>query len=771
MIVTKEWLNQWCDLEDISSDKICETLNSIGLEVDRVESINIPKKVVVGKVLSCSKHQEADKLSVCKVDIGSEVLQIVCGAKNVAKDQFVAVATIGAILEDNFKIKEAKLRGVDSFGMICSSSEIGLPTINDGIMILDESIGELKLGKELCEYPLLNDTIIEIELTANRGDCLSIYGVSRDLSALLKRELKRPNLEFNEDRRGVARVLKLHCDSGISSSIKLRFLDSFDASLKLLHQLRLAFIQKEAKSDILGYLEYVTHSTGVIMRAYDFDKITSDKDEPIVLNLEKDKDSLEVLSYKDKVLSRIGLNQNSEFLPDNNSQKLIIECSYIDPKTISLKQFQTKCKTDDSFYRASRGSEYELSLAMYYFCSLIDSSNVQIYSSAQNHIVPKEPLKLKIDLEFFEKFIGQKIADNEILDIFKRLGFGVKNMVVSVPLFRHDIQNEQDLVEEVVRIYGIDHIKSKPLKFYEKNRLNSSYNDYKKSIYYKQKAVGMGYFESIHYCFDDRVMMKKYNLTLVKDEYDIKNPITNELNTLRTSLLLHLLKSASNNKKLGKKRVKLFELGVVFDENRKESKRLSFIFSGDLNEASLKNSAKSKEVGFLDFAEDICSIIGDIELKVFDNRSSLLSSYECAKVILDSKEIGVIGRVHAEIERDFSLSNTYICELEYDKLPYELKVVKNYSKFPSLTRDISILTPVDLRFKLIKDSLEKILPKEVIEFFPIDIYESDELNNKRSLTIRFVLQSFEKTLNESEIVSIMDSVITHLKTDLNIELR
>ena len=190
MIVTRSWLNEFIDLSKVSNEKLYETFNSIGLEVDSINQIEIAGKVVVGKILSCEKHPDADKLNVCQIDVGSGVRQIVCGAANVVDAQYVAVATIGAVLPGDFEIKHAKLRGVESEGMVCASSELGLPDTGKGIMILDESIGELEIGRELGSYERVADTIIELELTANRGDCLSVYGVARDLSAALDIDLK-----------------------------------------------------------------------------------------------------------------------------------------------------------------------------------------------------------------------------------------------------------------------------------------------------------------------------------------------------------------------------------------------------------------------------------------------------------------------------------------------------------------------------------------------------------------------------------------------------
>lgn len=200
MIISKKWLNEIIDLSNFSTEQICQKLNSIGLEVDSCTNIKVPNNIVVGYVKSCVKHENSDHLHVCEVDVGDKILQIVCGAKNATADIYVAVAMVGAVMPNGLEIKEAKLRGVQSSGMLCSSTELGFPKINDGIMILDDSIGELVLGKALNEFDIFDDDIIEIELTPNRGDCLSIYGIARDLSCALDLIL-RDEKAINEDDR------------------------------------------------------------------------------------------------------------------------------------------------------------------------------------------------------------------------------------------------------------------------------------------------------------------------------------------------------------------------------------------------------------------------------------------------------------------------------------------------------------------------------------------------------------------------------------------
>mgnify|MGYP003419403470 FL=1 len=232
MIITRSWLEEFIDISKIPTDDICKTLNAIGFEVDSLERISIAPKVVIGKVLEKEKHPDADKLNICQVDLGTHQVQIVCGAKNVEAGQFVPVATVGCDLGNNFVIKEAKLRGVESNGMICSATELGLPKLNDGILELDDSIGELVLGKELKEYSKLNDDIIEIGLTANRGDCLSINGIVRELGAFYSIVLIECDKKINYNKLGIGQLLEIECDKHIDSSLSFIVIDFSDFKIR-----------------------------------------------------------------------------------------------------------------------------------------------------------------------------------------------------------------------------------------------------------------------------------------------------------------------------------------------------------------------------------------------------------------------------------------------------------------------------------------------------------------------------------------------------------
>ena len=775
MIITKNWLNEWIDISDKTSEEICDTLNSIGLEVDSLKKVRIPKKVVVGFVKECVKHPDADKLSVCQVDIGEETVQIVCGAKNVKAGQFVPVATIGAVLGKDFKIKKAKLRGVESKGMICSSSEIGLPELNDGILELDDSIGELHIGKELCEYELLNDDIIEIELTANRGDCLSIYGVARDLSAAYEKVLYCLEDISNKDGNlGIGRVLSIGSKDANYSSLLYRVFEKDDIKEILLLKLRVAFADKKIDNIYEVFKNYITHSTGVIVKFYPFD--VCEKDGKCKLELKKDKNGIEYVQVGSK-RSYVGFAEDNELKPSDEKTRIIFEASYAHPDTISKagKFFDTK--GDMTFYHSSRGSEPDLLFGNKFFKRVVDKYlDVKWYSGTEAIDNLNEPKIINVYISKINALVGQKIEKSKIVSILKNLGFVVQMkdefdlMSVKIPLFRHDISNEEDIVEEIVRIVGIDNITSTPLEFIESNNQNRALKNYKKRVHYRKKAASSGFFEITNYIFTDSNKLEKLGFEYTVDVKKLINPVTKELNTLRSTLAVGLLETSERNYKYGKKSIRLFEIGTVFNKQRDESQRISFIFSGEVERAAIRNHGKPKVIDFFTFAQKISSIIGDFEIEKSEEFNTFLSPYESGKIIKNSKTIGFIGRVHLDIENEYGLPKSYICEIDFDELKLKSYSVKPYSKFPSLERDFSFLIPKNMAYSKVKSIILSVLPQEVVEFYPIDIYESDELKGNISLTIRFIIQSFQKTLNDDDINAILLPILKKLNEN-KIELR
>jgi phenylalanyl-tRNA synthetase beta chain len=778
MIITKAWLNEWIDLKDKTSEEICDTLNAIGLEVDSLTKIRVPKDIVVGQVLTCKKHPNADKLNVCEVDLGSEVKQIVCGAPNVKENQFVVVSKVGAVLPNGLKIKEAKLRGVESSGMICSSEEIGLPKMGDGIMVLDESIGELVLGKEFSEYELVNDDVIEIELTANRGDCLSIHGVARDLSVPYDLDIKIFESEDEENQLGIGRVLNVNATEKVDASLLYRVYDRKEIKSSFLIDFRLAIAGHYGECELTRLVEYATYTTGVLLRTYTHNCFAGD-DEKATVKVKKHTNKLDaVFNKNNQISSYVGIFQKEETKATIKDERVILEASYTNPEIISLNSANKKIETDRHLYLSSRGSEPNLNFGMNYLIELLKKySNIILYAGSQQVIQDIEEVRIPVDLDKLRDIIGEEIPKNRIIQILKRLGFSVifkseqSVMNVSVPIHRHDIKNIQDVCEEIVRIVGIDNIASKPLVFAEKDRMNDSYHRFMKKKMYRLRAVSVGFFESLHFVFDNRQRVEKYGLPTVYKRREIANPITNELNTLRTSLIPNLLESVSRNEKFGKKSIRLFEVGTIFNKAREESTSFGFVFSGTKEYLKVSNHGKPEIIDFFSFADKISQVIGSFELKKDTPKGNLSSPYEYARVIQNGIDIGFISRVHLQIERDLDIDKTYICELDMDKLPYERKVAKAYSKFQESSRDLSLMIPKGMVFSEIKEFLLSIAPKELIKLYPIDIYEDESLGDKVSLTIKLHFQSIEKTLEDDEVVKIVDEMLKALNDKFGITIR
>lgn len=774
MIFTRTWLNEFIDLEGISLMQITQKLNSIGIEVANAYSLKVADKVVIGLVKEKNKVENSDKLNLCKVDIGTSELGIVCGAKNVEAGQYVAVALVGAVLPNGVKIQKAKLRGVESEGMICSSTELGLAKLNDGIMVLDESIGRLELGKALNEYPLFNDEFIEVELTPNRGDCLSVYGIARELSTAFDKDLKK-HKKFEEPKEGpvVGKLLRIVADKNLTSSMSYRLIEHQEqkSCLGLRIKLYLAYVGKLETNDIMNLLHYATHSSGVLFNAYDVRTLNNDEKE-ITLQIRKGKKGESQIYCNDKLLSISGIYQESAKITEN-SKYIIIEANYSYPKIIAEAKESYKKRDDEALYRSFRGSEPQLNLGMeYLLCQISAYPNIHIFPNCQQISTPINTADIKIDIAEVCKCIGTKIESNDLVNILKRLGFSVnavdKNLFsVKAPIFRSDINNIADVCEEILRIIGIDNILAQALELTEKNRLNKSYVEYKDLLLLRTKAVSNGYFETVHYVLDNEEELLKLGFTVSK--LKLINPISSELNALRSTLINHLLNSVSLNTKNSKKIIKLFESGAVFDEQGNEKSKIAFVYSGFKDEPKIANKAKPEFVDFYSFLLEIKNIIGEFSLK--DAHYDFLNPYEQATVCKNGQNIGYVGRVNLSVEHCKALQKTYLCELDLNALKNELKTAKNYSKFPQISRDLSIIIPKGFEYEKIKSCIEDLGIKILKNFRVVDLYEDASLKGKYSLTISLTFQDDEKTLEDSQVSAYMDSIISNLDKNLGLKLR
>jgi phenylalanyl-tRNA synthetase beta chain len=777
MIITRSWLQEFIDLSEVSNEKLYETFNSIGLEVDSINEIKIAEKVVIGKILSVEKHPDADKLNVCQIDVGSGTRQIVCGAANVVDAEYVAVATIGAVLPGNFAIKHAKLRGVESEGMVCASSELGLPDMGQGIMILDESIGSLEAGREFGSYDKVADTIIELELTANRGDCLSVYGVARDLSAALDIEMKP--FEYKQEEKmklGIAREAELRHSGDMDADLYYKLATVENIESPFLVALRLAMVGVEAEGNLTSLLAYVIHATGVILRAYESKAFRNAKNKVLVQPVAKCKGIMEIVS-NDIIHSVVGVNQNEDSKATDSTTEILIEASYIHPDTLVEAVSTASLKTDDLYYKTSRGSNPTLGFGLSMLASLMDSyTDISCYEGSLNVNVERENETVIVDVKEISSIIGMDVDLGKIVTILQKLDFEISKMAdstiaVVVPLFRHDIKHIQDVAEEIVRIIGINNIKAKPFVFAEKPRLNNTTARYKAKKALKSRAVGAGYYENVSYVFSDKILLEKYGFAVTEEALELANPIAEELNTLRSTILINLLNAAKRNVSYSKKSIPLFEIGAIFDAKRIQSEVMSFLFSGQVEGENIRNAGKPAMIDFASFTQKIGAVVGRFELVPCTAKNGLIHPYQSADIVIDGQVCGYMAKLHPTVQETFGLPVTFIAEINFEiLLPQHINATP-ISKFQGVYKDLSIVIDKSMGYYEVAKALNALELPMLKDIYPVDIYEDEKLGDKKSLTVRFFIQSMDKTLEDADIEAVMGEIMSTLKNECKAELR
>ncbi|WRD25365.1 phenylalanine--tRNA ligase subunit beta [Helicobacter pylori] len=744
--------------------KLCEDLSRLGLEVESCIPCIAPKNVVVGKVLEKAPHKNAEKLSVCQVGVGKEVLPIVCGAKNVASNQFVPVALNGALIGST-TIAKTELRGVESCGMICSSAELGFPKINDGILELDESVGELVLGKELNEYAPFNTHVLEISLTPNRGDCLSVLGVAREISAFYHTPLKPIKaLNFTPTSDWIT----LSVGENIESHLAYYLVCNYSLKTPLKVKLSLAHNNALSENDLNNFIEFSTHFSGVIMNAYSLNKT------PIDLSVKNDENNLESVYINHQKRSTIAIKHQDQ---KDLSEYLLLEASYTDPISLSLKLHALKDKTlqkDNALiYRSARGSNPNLSDGLNFLSAHLKAA---ILESKQTECSLKDRT-LTFQLEDITEILGLAVEKEKIQDILKNLGFKVSAKVsnsnpqileVVAPNFRHDIKTIQDIAEEILRFVGIDNLVSKPLHCVSSKNSNPHYDTHRFFENLKHKALACGFKEVIHYVFYSKEKQQKLGFEVLEDPLELQNPITTDLNTLRTSLVCGLLDASLRNKNLGFKSIALYEKGSVYNSKREEIQKLGFLVSG-LQKKESYPDAKGKAWDFYSFAECVSKVIGDFSLEKLTAQTPINHPYQSAKIIQNHEIIGVIAKIHPKVIQELDLFESYYAEIDASKLKRPAMLLKPFSIYPSSVRDLTLIIDENTAFSKIKKALKDAQIPNLSEILPLDIFK--ESHNSIALSVRCVIHSLEKTLNDEEVNSAVQKALEILEKEFNARLK
>ena len=789
MLVSYNWLKQYTNIEDNATD-LAEKITRGGIEVEGVEYLadNI-SNVVVGYVETKEKHPDAEKLNVCTVNVGEEDnLQIVCGAPNVDAGQYVIVAKVGATLP-GIKIKKAKLRGVESQGMICSLKELGLnqsvvpKNYQDGIYVFES---EQKLGADAVEVLGLNDYILDLSITPNRADALSMRGLAYELGALYNQKVTFPDSEVEENYSDTELKVVVESDScknylgQVVKNIEVK-----DSPLWL--QTRLMNSGIRPINNIVDITNFVLLEFGQPMHAFDKDLVGNS----IVVRNAKEGEVLETLDGEERKLKESDLvitdgtkpialggvmgGKNTEV--SNNTKNIILESAYFNPVSIRRTSAAHGLRSDSSV-RFEKGidpnmQKAAIQRAVELILELCPNATVEASVGVVNKEEEKEVV---ISTSYINNYLGITLSTEEITSILESLSFSVEvngeELTVKIPTRRPDISIKQDLVEEVIRIYGYDNLASTLPKFSKTTKGGLTYSQ--RAIRDLRKVyVGLGFNDTINYSLVSDVESTQYTLDN-HHKVRLMMPMTETHSTLRQSLIPGLLNTVQYNVARKQKDLKLLEIGRVFfgsgDDNiqPKETLYLSGALTGEenstkwLNESSVIDFYTAK--GYL---EVIFERLG-LDEKVLYKKAKIDGMHpgRTAEVYLGEKLIGFIGEIHPVVASDKDLNETYVFEINLDEVISESKVKPKYeevTKYPEITRDIAMLVDLVDEYQNIYDVIESINSKLITKIELFDLYVGPELLvGKKSIALTITYSDKQKTLTDEEVTKVHEKVLKAL---------
>ena len=789
MLVSYNWLKQYTNVED-NANALAEKITRGGIEVEGVEYLAEEiSGVVVGYVVSKEKHPDAEKLNVCQVNVGEEEnLQIVCGAPNVDAGQFVIVAKVGAKLP-GIKIKKAKLRGVESQGMICSLAELGLSksvvpkNYQEGIYVFET---EQELGSDVVEVLGLNDYILDLSITPNRADALSMRGLTYELGALYNNKVDFKDVEKEENYEETSLQVSIEsesCRNYVGQVVKNVEVKSSPLWL----QTRLMNSGIRPINNIVDITNYVLLEFGQPMHAFDKD-LVGDK---IVVRDAKEGEVLETLDGEERKLQTTDLvitdgsraialggvmgGKNTEV--SEKTKNIILESAYFNPTSVRRTSAAHGLRSDSSarFEKGIDPNMQKAALARAVELILELCPNAVVESSVG--IVNKEEEKIvEITTTYINNYLGITLSTEEIVDILEGLSFTVEvtgeNLVVKVPTRRPDISIKQDLVEEVIRIYGYDNLASTLPKFSKTTKGGLTYSQ---RMVRDLRAVyaSLGFNDTINYSLVSEEEATEYTL---EDHHKVRllMPMTETHSTLRQSLIPGLLNTVQYNVARKQKDLKLLEIGRVFfgsgDDNiqPKETLYLSAALTGE--ESATKWLKESSVLDFFaakGYLEVVFERLG-LDEKVTYKKSTLEGMHpgRFSEVYLGGKRIGFIGEVHPQVVDKLGLNKTYVFEINLDEVISESKVKPKYeevTKYPEITRDIAMLIDVKDEYQNIYNVVESVNSKLISKVELFDLYVGAELlAGKKSLALTITYSDKQKTLTDEEVTSVHDKVLVAL---------
>ncbi len=791
MKVPINWLKEFVDIP-FSTQELAEKLLQLGIEVERIEEDTLLQGIKIGKVLSVKKHPSADKLTICMVDVSEgSPKHIICGASNVKEGIKVPVVLPGTTLPTGLKIEKRAIRGIESEGMICSEVELGLSDSSEGIWILPD---KCEVGKELSDVMGLKDAVVEIKITPNRGDCLSILGVAREIAALTSQELKLPPIKIKETKEKTKDKINVEVkDANLCPRYTARIITGIqikDSPQWMKKRLILAGVRPI--NNIVDITNYVMFETGQPLHAFDYDKIS---DRQIIIRKAKDNEKILCLDGAQKTLSSqdlviadskkpialAGVMGGEEAGVSQNTKNILLESANFAPQSIRKTSKSLNLATESS-YRFERGVDPEGTVfaanrACYLMQELASGEIISGTADVKGKVTQKT---ISFNPSEIKRVLGVEVASyNKIL---QRLGFDTKKngnrLHVKVPSFRNDVKEEIDLIEEIARINNYDLIPtSLPL-----GRMPSLREDNRGKVIKKCRSIlnRLSLNEVVNYSFISADLIKKSLMNITDETIKIDNPISEEFEFLRYSLVPSLLQVSEGNISRGEKNIRIFELRSIYgygkSKSPKEDLHIGIFITGDWQEPNWINP--EQKASFYVLKGIIETLFGElgIELSYKKEKHSIFSETYTFSLLKDNINVGMIGEANSVLMDKFSLKEkTYIAEIDLELLMPSIQLrrkIKSAPKYPPIIRDVSFIVPDPVSSNKIEETMIKEGDGLIQRIKLFDYYKGKQVpEGHKSMSYSLCFRSDKKTLTDDEVNQLQNNIIRKLEEELGLKLR
>ena len=789
MKFSEKWLREWVD-PDLTTEQLVAQLTMAGLEVESTSAAAPPlDKVVVAEVVSCKQHPDADKLSLCQVNDGSaDQIQVICGASNVRAGLKVAFAQVGANLP-GIKIKKAKIRGVESFGMLCSGKELELSEAADGILELAD---DASVGQSIIDYYQLDDTIIEVDLTPNRGDCLSIAGVAREVSALNSITLNSVTPSTIEVKHEQTFPVELQAP-GACASYTGRVIKNIDvsATTPMWMQEKLRRSEVRPISPVVDVTNYVMLELGQPMHGFDLDKLNGgirvrlaeDKEKITLLDqsvLECRADTLVIADHQ-HVVALAGIMGGLDSSVQDDTRNIFLEAAFFNPIEIAGKARSYNLHTDSS-HRFERGVDPYLQVrainrATELLLEIVGGEAGSVIEQKAAEFLPKLAA-VPLRLSRIKRLLGISISAEEVEAMLVRLQMEVKSdedgWLVTPPSYRFDINIEADLIEEIGRLVGYNNIEG------TQEAAHAKMDSFSETILpinrLRDVLVDRGYYEAITYSFVSPELLQILDPN--QPSLALTNPISSDMSVMRTRLLPGLIQALRHNLNRQQNKVRLFETGLCFVPDGEDLSQISHISAVVTGSAHSENwFSNNRNVDFFDIKGDLQAIMNlsdssGYRFQVSENK--ILHPGQGADIVYNEEVIGIVGALHPAVLKQLNLNQSvFFFELKVAPLlTAELAEFSELSKFPSIRRDISLDMSIEVSSQQLIDSIYQLKNRIIRDVFVFDVYTGKELrNNRKSVALGLILQDFSRTLVDKDVENLVEKVLVELKEHYNAVLR